>query len=63
MMGRKYTDKQIELEADKIFMKMNPQFKLKDGTFPRAYSASATPKYNREYDKVYSQVYGVRSKK
>lgn len=61
-MANKYTKKMIEAEADKIFTKLNPGMVLKDGTFPRAYSSSATPKYNRAYDKVYSQVKKVRSK-
>lgn len=29
-MARKYTDKQIEKEADQIFMKMNPNFARRD---------------------------------
>lgn len=52
----------VEKEADKIFTKLNPNLARKDGTFPRAYSAEATPKYNRAYDKVYNQVKGVRMK-
>jgi hypothetical protein len=60
MANKKYTDAMIEAEADKIFTKLNPQFKRMDGTFPRAYSPGATPKYNREYDRVFNQVKNVR---
>ena len=56
----KYTKKQIEDEADKIFIKLNPQFARKDGTFPLAGSAEASPAYNRAYNRVYKQVRRTR---
>lgn len=58
-MARKYTDKQIEKEADQIFMKMNPNFARRDGSFP-AVSEMTSPAYNREYNRIHRQVRKVR---
>jgi len=55
-MANKYTQKQIEQEADKIFMKLNPNMSMKNGKFLLAYGVDASAKYNREYDRVYKQV-------
>lgn len=55
-----YSDKMIEKEADQIFTKLNPQYKLKDGTFPRAYGPDASSRYNRDYNRTYKQVKDTR---
>lgn len=50
----------IEKESDQIFTKLNPQYKLKDGSFPKAGSIDASPEYNREYNRTYNQVKKTR---
>ena len=56
----KYTKKMIEAEADKIFMKLNPNMAMKNGKFPLVNSRDASPEYNNEYKRTYNQVKKTR---
>ena len=60
------TPAQITKEADKIFTKLNPEYKRPDGTFPKADSEESMNKYGNkmsdDYNKTRKQVESVRTK-
>lgn len=58
---RKEVKAKAKIEAEKIFMKMNPQMAMKDGTFPKA-SPMMPRAYNKEAKRVTRQVVRTRLK-
>ena len=57
---KKEVKRKAKVEAEKIFMKLNPKMADKSGNFPKVNGNNATTKYGKEARRVEKQVVKTR---